>query len=404
MAVETWIESYLNRASAADLKFLHHLQQGATMLMSRHASFRLLVSLCSFSALVIGVTPSVAQKAQRAAPTAAAVGEQSKSSDVNNWTIGIAGGFFEGTFIRYAVELAKALDDGENLRILPIVSYGGNENVNDLLYLKGVDIAITYTDTFELYKKSGRVRDIEQRINYISELLVGELYIYARPEIRTVKDLEGKKVTLGTKGGSATTTGPIVFERLGVRPELVYVNNTVALEKMKTGEIAAVVSTGGKPNDLFVKLKPEPGFHFISIPFNEKFADYYVPCPLSHDDYPHLIPPGQTIDNLCMSAVLAVYNFPKGSDRARRLERFIQYYFERFDKLKQPSFHPKWKEINLAAKVPGWNRYWLAAEKLAAMQNGAAAPTEGAANRAQSERDKTFDEFLAWRKQREKKQ
>jgi hypothetical protein len=105
-----------------------------------------------------------------------------------------------------------------------------------------------------------------------------------------------------------------------------------------------------------------------------------------------------------MSAVLAVYNFPKGSDRARRLERFIQYYFERFDKLKQPSFHPKWKDVNLTAKVPGWNQYWVAAEKLAAMQNGAGAPTASTANPPQSERDKTFEEFLAWRKQREKKQ
>ena len=376
------------------------------MLMSQHASRQLLASLLPLSLLVIGATPSVAQKAppQRPAPTAAAVGEQSRSAEVNNWTLGIAGGFFEGTFIRFAVELAKALDDGENLRILPIVSYGGNENVNDLLYLKGVDIAITYTDTFELYKKSGKVRDIEHRINYISELLVGELYVYARPEIATIKDLEGKKVSLGTKGGSATTTGPIVFERLGVRSELVYVNNTVALEKMKTGEIAAIVSTGGKPNDLFVKLKPEPGFHFVPIPYSERLADYYVPCPLSHDDYPHLIPPGQTIDNLCMSAVLAVYNFPKGSDRARRLERFIQYYFDRFDRLKQPSFHPKWKEVNLTAKVPGWNRYWLATEKLNAIQNGAGATTGAAGNRAATEQGGTFEDFLAWRKQHEKKQ
>jgi TRAP-type uncharacterized transport system substrate-binding protein len=143
----------------------------------------------------------IAQASSRYVPTAAAAGEQSRVADVNNWTIGIAGGFFEGTFIRFAVELAKGLDDGENLRILPIVSYGGNENVNDLLYLKGVDVAITYTDTFELYKKSGRFRDIEQRINYISELLLGELYVYARPEIRTFKDLEGKTVSLGTKGG-----------------------------------------------------------------------------------------------------------------------------------------------------------------------------------------------------------
>jgi TRAP-type uncharacterized transport system substrate-binding protein len=384
------------------------------MLRSGYTSLGLVVSL--FLVVVVGTRPSEAQTGPaswavaeaRGAPTAAAVGEQSRSAEVNNWTIGVAGGFFEGTFIRFAVELAKGLDDGENLRILPIVSYGGNENINDLLYLKGVDVAITYTDTFELYKKSGRVKDIEQRINYVSELLLGELYVFARPEITTLKDLEGKKVSLGTKGGSATTTGPIVFERLGVHPELVYVNNTIALEKMKAGEIAAIVSTGGKPNDLFVKLKPEPGFHFVPIEFGPKLADYYIPCPLSHDDYPQLIPAGQTVDTLCMSAVLAVYNFPKGTDRARRLERFIQYYFERFDKLLQPSFHPKWKEINLAAKVPGWNRYWQAAEKLAAMQKADVAPAQIERPDATTNRDppdrELFQEFLTWRKQHGKNQ
>jgi TRAP-type uncharacterized transport system substrate-binding protein len=322
------------------------------------------------------------------APTAAAEGEDAKVSEVNDWTIGVAGGFFEGTFIRFAVELAKALDDGDNLRILPIVSYGGNENINDLLYLKGVDIAITYTDTFELYKKAGQVKNIEQRINYISELLVGELYIFARPEIKTLKDLDGKTVSLGTKGGSATTTGPIVFDRLGVRPNLVYVNNTVAVEKMRTGEIAAIVSTGGKPNDLFVKLKPEPGFHFLPIHYDQTFADYYVPCPLSPDDYPQLIPAGQTVETLCMQAVLAVYNFPKGSDRARRVGRFIDYYFDRFERLKQPSFHPKWHDVNLAAKVPGWNRYWQAEEKLAATSSAAAGQSETAAGRDSLGREK----------------
>jgi TRAP-type uncharacterized transport system substrate-binding protein len=335
-------------------------------------------------------------------PTATAAGEDEKVSEVNDWTLGVAGGFFEGTFIRFAVELAKGLDDGDNLRILPIVSYGGNENINDLLYLKGVDIAIAYTDTLDLYKRSGRVKNIEQRINYISELLVGELYIYARPEIKTLKDLEGKTVSLGTKGGSATTTGPIVFDRLGVRPNLVYVNITVAAEKMKTGEIAAIVSTGGKPNDLFVKLKPEPGFHFLPIEFGPKLADYYVPCPLAHDDYPQLIPVGETVQTLCMQAVLAVYNFPKGSDRARRVGRFIDYYFDRFENLKQPSFHPKWKDVNLAANVPGWNRYWQAAQKLASTDTAAAAPNGTSANLDPPSRERLFKEYLMWSRERTK--
>jgi TRAP-type uncharacterized transport system substrate-binding protein len=355
---------------------------------------------------------SPAQATPRSPPTAAAVGEQSRATQVNSWTVGVAGGFFEGTFIRFAVELAKALDDGDNLRILPIVSYGGNENINDLLYLRGVDIAITYTDTFELYKKSGRVRNIEQRINYISELLVGELYIFGRPEIRSLKDLEGKKVSLGTKGASATTTGPIVFERLGIRPEFVYINNTIALEKMKSAEVDAIVSTGGKPNDLFVKLKPESGFHFVPVEYGSVFSDYYLPCPLSHADYPHLIPEGQTVDTLCMSAVLAVYNFAKGTDQARRLERFIRYYFEQFDKLKQPSFHPKWKDVNLAAKVPGWNRYWLAADKLAAMEKAASLSDKATVKPVRSgeaigakspEQEALFREFLLWMKQQDKR-
>jgi hypothetical protein len=374
------------------------------MTKARYRSLGLLVSL--LSVLLVGTGTSEAETRPRSidgreTPTAAAAGEGTKTAKVNNWTIGVAGGFFEGTFIRFAVELAKALDDGENLRILPIVSYGGNANIDDLLYLKGVDIAIAYTDTLELHKRSGQVRNIEQRINYISQLLLGELYVFARPEIRTLKDLEGKTVSLGTKGGSATTTGPIVFERKGVRPNFVYVNNNAAIEKMKTGEIAAIVSTGGKPNDLFVKLKPEPGFHFLPIEYGANFADYYMPCPLTHDDYPHLIPAGQTVETLCMEAVLAVYNFPQGSDRARRIGRFINYYFERFDKLKQPSYHPKWKDINLTAKVTGWNRYWQAAEKIASMQIAAAAPSDAATHDEASRetRERLFEEYLKWRQE-----
>ena len=114
-----------------------------------------------------------------------------------------------------------------------------------------------------------------------------------------------------------------------------------------------------------------------------------------------------------MSAVLAVYNFPKGSDQARRIERFVQYYFERFDRLKQPSFHPKWKEVNLTAKVPGWNRYWVAADKLATMSRFSAVTSPEGVRRALPEltipqdatnQEALFREFLTWRKKQGKDQ
>jgi len=366
------------------------------------------------AALIAGPSQAQTNPGGRTAQSAAAIGEGAKVSRINNWTIAIAAGLLEGSFIRFAAELGKALDDGENLRILPMVTYGASENISDLLYLRGVDIAITHADVFDFYKKAGDVRNIEQRINYISQMHNTEFYVMARSDIARIEDLAGKKVGFHVKGSGPSVTGPMIFERLGIKVEPVFINHTFAIEKMRTGEIAAIFQLGAKPNDLLAKLKPELGMHFVPINWGPKFSDYYLPATLSHDDYPNLIPPGATIDTLAVPVVLAVYNWPKNSDRYRRVERFVQYYFERFDKLKEPSFHPKWKEINLAARVPGWNRYPAAEEALAASKDGgtgrqansneapAAAPAR--ADASGLEKSPLFEEFLEWRQKRMQQQ
>jgi TRAP-type uncharacterized transport system substrate-binding protein len=382
--------------------------------MPMNASRPLLGPLAAMLILVLptathGDPPLPAPALQGRTPTAASSGETFKVTRANDWTVSIAGGLLEGTFIRFAAELAKALDDGDNLRILPIVSHGAVENVDDMLYLRGIDLAITYSDVLYQYKKTGQIKNIDQRISYISELYVGELHVFARPEIKTLADLEGKKVGFNTQGAGPTVTGPILFERLGIHVEPVYINNSIAIEQMKSGEIAAILHTVGKPNDLFTKLPPMPGFHFIPVDYNSKLADYYVPTALTHEDYPQLIAFGTQIDTIGIPAVLASYNWPKDSDHFRRIERFINYYFDRFELLKQPSFHPKWRDVNLAAKVPGWARYWVADQKIAQMasstpdQHPSAAAEASPATATEAVEtpgyDPLFQQFLSWRRQ-----
>lgn len=342
-------------------------------------------------------------QARKSTPAAAVEGEPDNAARVNNWTIGVAGGLLEGTFIRFAAELAKVLDDSDKLRVLPIVTYGAAENINDLLYLKGVDVAITDADVFEEYKASNKYPNIDKRIHYISEMYIAEFHVYARADIKSIKDLEGKKVGFNTKGSAANITGKIAFQRLGINVEPVFINNSIALEKMKTGELAALVHAVGKPNDLFKKETGENGFHFLTVDYGEKFSDYYVPSVLDHDDYPTLIKAGETIDTIGVPVVMAVYNWPQGSDRHRRVERFIQYYFQRFETLKKPPFHPKWQEINLAAKVPGWTRYWVAENLLsttaALPPQGIPAATETAGSASISpDEQKLYREFIDWKK------
>ncbi len=368
----------------------------------------------AFSQLVVDPQPAgdnlvVAQVAPKKPPSAVEAGEGENVSRVNNWTVGLAGGLLEGTFVRFAADLGKALDDGDNLRVLPIVTYGAAENVNDLLYLKGIDIAITDADVFDEYKKEKKYANIDKRINYISEMYVGEFHLLARPEIQSFKDLEGKKVGFNTKGSAANITGKIVFERLGIKVEKLFINNAIGIEQMKTGELAAIVHTVGKPNSLFQKTPSDQGFHFLPLEYSDKFADYYVPTSLNPEDYPNLIKPGEKIPTIGVPVVMAVYNWPKGSDRARRVERFIQYYFSRFDTLKKPPYQAKWKEVNLAAKVDGWTRYWAAEEQLANIGQerpaavpaaaAAAKPGRASAQAGQDSNDKLYDEFIAWKKQ-----
>ena len=139
-------------------------------------------------------------------------------------------------------------------------------------------------------------------------------------------------------------------------------NNSLALEKMRSGEISAVVHVVGKPNDLFVKFKP--GFHFLPIADLSPFSDYYVPARLEATDYPNLIQDGG-IQTIAVPTVLAVFNWPKNSDRYRRVARFIEAYFAKFHELQRTPFQPKWQEINIAGTVPGWTRYHVAEEILA---------------------------------------
>jgi len=99
------------------------------------------------------------------------------------------------------------------------------ENISDHLYLRGVDIAITHANVFDL-QKSGEVRNIEQRVNYISQMHKTESYLLARGDIATMQDLAGKKVGFHVKGSGPSVTGPMVFERLGIKVEPVFISNT----------------------------------------------------------------------------------------------------------------------------------------------------------------------------------
>jgi TRAP-type uncharacterized transport system substrate-binding protein len=341
-------------------------------------------------------------------PNAIDSGEAESVARVNAWTVGIVGGMIEGAPIRFATDIQIALDDGDNLRVLPIVSRGVKQNVVDLLYLKGVDAGVVYTDVFDEFRQEGKIKNIERRINYLSHLFLSGVHVLVRPEIKELKDLEGKKFGFQGRGTGVSVTSAILFRRMGINVEPIYITNHQALEKMKTGEMHGLIYLVSKAHPSLTSVDPKFGFHLLSIPY-DKFTDYYVPLTFENSDYPNLVKPGERVEAIGVPAVLAVYNWPKNSDRFRKVERFIQYYFNRFEDFKKPPYQKEWKEINLAATVPGWTRYWYADQLLQEQQRknlltssagGAAPAAEGrqTLDLGDPAQQKQFNEFLEWKR------
>jgi TRAP-type uncharacterized transport system substrate-binding protein len=289
-------------------------------------------------------------------------GQPSPKDKLNAWTVGLAGGLLEGAPIRLAAEIARAVDDGENLYVLPIVTRGATENVNSLLYLRGVDMAIINADALDEYK--AQVPDIQQRVSYILNLFPSELHIFVRPEIQSLQDLAGKKVNFNTQGTAAAYSGPLIFGRLGIDVEKTFIPHQIALQQMRKGDIAAVVFITSKPVDAFVKGKWEAGFKFLPVEYGSRLEDYYLPATLEANEYPALIQQGERIATIAVPTALVAFNWRPGSNRYHRVARFVDRLFDGIGKLQRPGFDPKWEAINLAATVPGLSRFPAAREWL----------------------------------------
>ena len=276
---------------------------------------------------------------------------------VNQGTVAIISGGVNGTYIRIASDLAAVLDKGDQLRILPIVGKGSVQNITDLLYLKGIDLAIVQSDVLSFIRKENLHPNIAQRIRYITKLYNEEVHILAGQNVGQLADLAGKKVNIDVAGSGTAMTASTLFDALGLKIEATNFDQALALEKVKNGEIAGMVYVAGKPTDLFRKIEAGANLHFVPVPLTPDLLKIYLPSSLTHADYPVLVADGQSTDTVAVGAVMAVYNWEPNGDRYKRVAAFVEQFFDSFDQFLKPPRHPKWQEVNLATELPGWTRF-----------------------------------------------
>lgn len=310
--------------------------------------------------VLLGAGLVAAQGGMAVAQAAAAPDAGPSTARANSGTVGVISGGVDGTYIRIAADLASVLDDGDRLRVLPVIGKGSVQNISDIIYLRGIDIGIVQSDALAFVLRENMFPGVVRAINYIAKLYDEEIHVLARRDIARVEDLGGKKVNIDIRGSGTAMTASLVFSRLQVVIQPTYDSQSDALRRLQDGEISALVYVTGKPASLFASIKPDSGLHFLPLPTTEALIDVYLPAQLAHDAYPALVTQDSPVETLAVGAVMAVYGWQPGSERHAKVARFIAALSDKFAQLQRPPRHPKWREVNLAAQVPGWTRFALA--------------------------------------------
>jgi uncharacterized protein len=334
---------------------------------------------------------------------------------VNRGVVELETGPADDVSVRMAAEIASIIDDGATRRVVPVVGKGSLQNLIDLRYLRGIDLAIVQADALDYAKTENFLPDVES-LTYVTRLYNEEFHLLARPDIKSVSDLAGQPVNVDVKGSGTAVTASRLFSLLGIQAKFATDSQPVALEKLRRGEIAALAYVAAEPAPFFQALKAGTGLHLLSIPLSQAVTAVYAPTRITATDYPNLVSPDHPTDTIAVGNVLMAADLGGLALRNRSLTNFVDTFFTGFQGLFAPGYDEKWREVNIAADLPGWTRTPAAADwlrdnpKVAATPNLAALKTlfsrfiderrhvSGSAPMSSAEKNALFQQFEAWQR------
>jgi TRAP-type uncharacterized transport system substrate-binding protein len=347
-----------------------------------------------------------------------ALSHAAKVGAVNAGAVGVMSEGASDHYVRMVADLASVFDDPPQLRVVGIVGRGTAQNLRDLRFLRGVDIALLHSDALDIATKLADGQDVAQKTSYIARLQDEEMHILAKNEIADVHQLAGRKVNVSLAGSGAAASSGNVFERLGIKVQLVNFPERQAEEKLKSGEIDAAVFWDPVPDDNVSSLNNDGRFHLLAVPYEKTLQSVYYPASIAADAYPGLTAAGQKLETISLNAVVVAYNWPPDSERNKRVARFAELLLSRFAELQKPGRDPIWQAIDPVGVAPGWQRLpaaqrWIDANvtrpaaqakspatadsAIAEFQTFLKEALQGGAAANPTAARKLFEEFIEWR-------
>lgn len=266
-----------------------------------------------------------------------------------------------GTSFRLGQDIADlARRFGIALEVVP--SRGALENVEALIQRPNTQLAIVPSDVLDLIAGSPddpELRRIARLLRVVFPLHAEEVHVLAWPEIATFADLQGRRVAVGAPNSGTPLTAARLLATAGIEPAAeLRIGGEEALTALREGRIDAMIHVEGQPAALFKEgVAIEHALHLVPVDHPALRGLYpasVIPAGTYYPWQPEEVP------TVAPRAVLMTYDWrmePGYQAWACRLVGEIARIVadNLLDRLHRDG-HPKWREVDLGAEVPGWER------------------------------------------------
>jgi TRAP-type uncharacterized transport system substrate-binding protein len=251
-----------------------------------------------------------------------------------------------------------------------------------------------------------------KRVPYVARLAPETLEVIAPREVKSINDLQGKLVSFGEIDSATSTSGRMLFSRLGVTANQTNGPLPEALDALAAGKVDAVVVMGAEGTPPLDDFGAEGRFHLVEIPWSATLEPVYAPAHVTAAERPNLVGATAPVETVGEPMALVALDAAPGSPRAETAGRLARVFFDNYDGFLSNDRDPRWRDVNLAADAtwPGesWSRLaaaqtWLDGKKaladasLDAFRASARSAAESPSWPSAADSDRLYDGLTRWR-------
>jgi uncharacterized protein len=271
-----------------------------------------------------------------------------------------------GTYIKIGEDIRKIVEpSGIYLQVLE--SAGSIQNVFDVRKKRGVQLGIVQSDVLEYIRDISddqELKVIATKLAAVYPLYKEEVHVLGDLSLKTLQDLQGKRVAIGPQRSGTYLTAKTIFFQTGITPSKeVFLGGKEALDSLRKGEIDAMFYVAGAPATLFSEnTTADDKFQLIGL--DDKALDSYLTAVIPAGTYKWQESEVRTV---AVKAVLITFSY--AGEQCQNVAKVAKIIRENKAWL-DVNGHPKWREVNLDEKLPKWPQY----ECVAATQERAQQP------------------------------